>query len=321
MVTAVEFDFPARRERTIPAQAAAGSCARGLYCWVDIDAAADRDAAEAVLGDLGINARAIARVFEPDGDGRHDVYDDCLHLAVTAGSFRDDHFATAPVELLLGAHFLVTIRRGPVEFLDQVRRTYRQDFERFALSPAFLLFECWDHLIAGFKTADRRFEDRVQRMQEEIFSDDVDDAIFARVAAVTRDLLGFRRIVLAAREVLHEICTRRSPFVAETAVPSLERLVGMLDRLGSDLAVEREILAETLNLYLGLVSYRTNKVLNRLTVVSLVFLPLTFLCGVYGMNFEWMPEIRWRLGYPFFWAVAMLVSTSTLAYMKRRGWW
>jgi magnesium transporter len=95
----------------------------------------------------------------------------------------------------------------------------------------------------------------------------------------------------------------------------------MLDRLGSDLAVEREILAETLNLYMGLVSHRTNKVLNRLTVVSLVFLPLTFLCGVYGMNFEVIPELKWRLGYPFFWALALLVATTTLAYMKRRGWW
>jgi magnesium transporter len=85
--------------------------------------------------------------------------------------------------------------------------------------------------------------------------------------------------------------------------------------------VEREILAETLNLYLGLVSYRTNKVLNRLTVVSLVFLPLTFLCGVYGMNFEWMPEIKWQFGDPIYWALSLLVATSTLASMKRRGWW
>src|SRR5438128_8226473 len=107
MVTAVEFDFPAQRERTIPAEAAAGSCARGLYCWVDIDAAADRAAAEAVLRALGVNARAIAQVFEPDGDGRHDVHDDCLHLTITAGCFRDGHFATTPVELLLGERFLV----------------------------------------------------------------------------------------------------------------------------------------------------------------------------------------------------------------------
>jgi magnesium transporter len=321
MITAVEFDFPAQRERTIPAEAAVAACARGLFCWIDVDVAADRGAAEAMLRDLGIDPLLIARALEPDGDGRHDVYDDCLHLGVIAGSFRDGRFATAPVDLVLGARFLVTIRRGAVEFLDQVRRTYRQDFLKFARSPGFLLFECWDHLIDGYKTADRSFEDRVGLVQEEIFGEEVDDAIFARVAAVTRDLLAFRRIVLSAREVLHELCTRRSAFVPATTVPALEQMVGMLDRLGSDLAVEREILAETLNLYMGLVSHRTNKVLNRLTVVSLVFLPLTFLCGVYGMNFEVIPELKWRLGYPFFWALALMVATATLAYMKRRGWW
>jgi magnesium transporter len=320
MVTAVEFDFPARRERTIPAAEAAASCARGQFCWIDVDAAADPAAAGALLRDLGVDAAVVARVLEPD-DGRHDAYDDCLHLSLTAGGFRDGRFATTPVDLVLGAQFLVTVRRGPVEFLEQVRRTYRQDFRKFARSPGFLLFECWDHLIGGYKRADRDVEDRVQGVQEAIFGDAVDDAIFARVAAVTRDLLAFRRIVLTAREVLHELCTRRSPFVPETTVPSLERLVAMLDRLGADLAVEREVMAETLNLYLGLVSHRTNRVVNRLTVVSLVFLPLTFLCGIYGMNFDVMPELKWQFGYAFFWTLALLVAAATLAFMKHRGWW
>ena len=84
---------------------------------------------------------------------------------------------------------------------------------------------------------------------------------------------------------------------------------------------EREILAETLNLYIGMVGHRTNQVVNRLTVVSFVFLPLTFLCGVYGMNFEVLPELKWRYGYMLFWVVSTIIVAALLTYMRKRRWW
>ena len=98
-------------------------------------------------------------------------------------------------------------------------------------------------------------------------------------------------------------------------------MVGTVERVVADLTVERETVAEALNLYLAIVSHKTNQVVNRLTVVSLVFLPLTFLCGVYGMNFKYLPEVEWRYGYAFFWASAAVVSATTLGVMKRFGWW
>ncbi len=127
--------------------------------------------------------------------------------------------------------------------------------------------------------------------------------------------------MVAAREVLSELATRRSPVVPASTLPSLQQLAGALDRLVSDLAVEREILAEALNLYIGLVGHRTNQVVNRLTILSFVFLPLTFLCGVYGMNFKNLPELEWDYGYYLFWVVAALIVGASLSYMRRRGWW
>jgi magnesium transporter len=160
---------------------------------------------------------------------------------------------------------------------------------------------------------------RVREVQDHIFGE-VDDAVFERVAEIARDLLSLRRIVMESREALGEMTTRRSPFVAESTVPFLEKMVGTLDRVAADLAVEREMLAEILNLYMGIVGHRTNRVLKRLTVISAVFLPLTFLCGVYGMNFEVFPEVRWRFGYPLFWALSLIIVTTSLAVMRAKKW-
>jgi len=95
-------------------------------------------------------------------------------------------------------------------------------------------------------------------------------------------------------------------------------MVGTVERVLQDLLVDRDILSESLNLYMSMVGHRTNKVMNRLTVVSVVFLPLTFLCGVYGMNFEVLPELKWQYGYFVFWLVVAAIVISLLAFMRTK---
>ena len=92
-----------------------------------------------------------------------------------------------------------------------------------------------------------------------------------------------------------------------------------MERLGDDLDSERSVMTETLNLYMGMVSHRTNRIINRLTLFSMIFLPLSFLCGVYGMNFDVMPELRWPFSYLVFWiaVVTFVCSFITLIWKKR----
>jgi magnesium transporter len=318
MATAVEFDFGTKQERPISLEEARAACDQGRHCWIDLDAT-DRAAADALLRGLGINATAIEEALDSRVDGRYDVYEDCVHVAVAATSFRDGQISTAHVDVIVADQFIVTLHRGGVEFLDQVRRTYQKDFVKFAKTLSFLLYEIWDHLIDSYTRVMRLLEDEVESVQAQIVSD-ADDEIFGRVAAATRELLSFRKLILTAREVLHELATRRSPFVSESTQPYLDNMVGKLERLGSDLTVEREILAETLNLYMGIVSHRTSRLVSRLTVASLIFLPLTFLCGVYGMNFEYLPEKEWKYGYLFFWTISVLIAGGLLAIAKRKRW-
>src|SRR4029079_4913306 len=107
--------------------------------------------------------------------------------------------------------------------------------------------------------------------------------------------------LLPARTVLHDLGTRRTLFLSETTQQFLLNLVGTVEHVLQEVLVDREILSEALDLHMSLVAHRTNKVMNRLTVVSVIFLPLTFLCGVYGMNFHNVPELEWRYGYALFW--------------------
>jgi magnesium transporter len=201
--------------------------------------------------------------------------------------------------------------------LSAVRRDYKQDFQRFARSPSFLVYELWDHLIDNYLAIQKQMEERVEQLQNELRAPTVDDAVFGRISELGADLLHFRKILLPARAVLTDLSTRRTIFISETTQSFLHNMVGTVEHVLQDLLVDRDILSESLNLYMSLVGHRTNEVMKRLTVVSVVFLPLTFLCGVYGMNFDHLPELHWSFGYLFFWAVALVIVVGLLGLMRR----
>jgi magnesium transporter len=317
-VITVELDFERKRETTIPLADAAASMAAGRFVWIDVDAVDQTEARRLVsgLGLIGEDVVDLALRDEPSTQyGRHDGY---LHVVVSGYRPRGDDFELERVSVTMGERFLLTIHRGRIQFLEGVRQDYRGDFVSFAKTPSFLLYEIWDHLISNYLDAQTIMGERVEHLQDELRRETVDDGVFARVSALGADLLHFRKLLLPARATLADMSTRRSHVLSEATQAFLANLVGSVDHLLQDMLVDRDILTEALNLHMSMVSHRTNQVMKKLTVVSVVFLPLTFLVGVYGMNFEIFPEVRWHYGYVYFWGLVVAV-VATLLYTLRRS--
>ncbi|MBK8252575.1 MAG: magnesium transporter CorA family protein [Polyangiaceae bacterium] len=312
----VAFDFDRKVEERLELGAVRNSMIDGRFVWVDVDIT---EAAEtkAALTRLNLCADEIiddALTGEPaTQSGR---YDDYLHFVVTGCRLTDKHFELERVDVVIGEKFLLTMHRGPVVFLDSVRKVYKSDFMRFAKSPSFLIYEIWDHLVENYLLVQKRFEERVEKLQTELIGE-VDDRVFARVSELGADLLHFRKVLLPARAVLSDLGSRKTLYISEATQPFLVNMVGTLERVLQDLLADRDILNDSLNLYVSMVGHRTNRVMNRLTVVSVIFLPLTFLCGVYGMNFEVLPETKWQYGYVYFWASVVLIVAALLWLMRK----
>jgi magnesium transporter len=315
-VMCVEFDFPRKVEKTVPLQRVRPAMKDGLFIWVDIDVT-DGAQARKVLASLELVAPEIlAQAMTGEPATQTARYDDYIHLVVSGCRLKDRHFDLERVDVVIGEKFLLTIHRGPAVFLQSVKRDYRADFLRFAKSPSFLVYEIWDHLIENYLSVQKKFEERVERLQSDLIGD-VNDRVFASVSELGADLLHFRKVLLPARAVLTDLSSRKSIFISEATQPFLANMVGTLERVLQDLLVDRDILSESLNLYMSMVGHRTNRVMNRLTVVSVIFLPLTFLCGVYGMNFEVLPETKWEHGYLFFWSITGVIVVALLVLMRR----
>jgi len=315
-VRIIALDFERKSQWNCAPDEARSLHEAGHLLWVDVDST-DTDEARRVLTELGaIEQPTIDDALMKEPSTVLARYDHYLHLVVAGCRQRGSDFELERVDVIVAEGLFVTIHRGPVLLLDAVQREYRFDFVRFARTPSFLVYEIWDQLIENYLAIQAAMEERVEELQNQLRGS-ADEQTFARLSALGADLLHFRKVLLPARAVLADLATRRSPFVSEVTQPFLANLLGKVEHVLQDLLVDRDILSESLNLYMSLVSYRTNEVMKRLTVVSVVFLPLTFLCGVYGMNFDVLPELRWPLGYVYFWILVVTVVGGLLYVMKR----
>jgi magnesium transporter len=312
----LEFDFERKSERTISVAEIEDAMAGGRFVWLDVDFENEAEARQ-LFADLDMFSEEIVDDLltnEPATQAAR--YPGYLHFVVSGCKLVRRDFDLERVDCILGEHFLFTVHRGPVVFLKSLERDYKEDFIEFARSPSFMVYEIWEHLIDNYLSVQKRFEERVEELQTDLMRE-VDDRVFASVSELGADLLHFRKVVLPARAVLADLSSRKSLYISEATQPFLANMVGTIERVLQDLLVDRDVLANSLNLYMSIVQHRTNDVMKKLTVLSTVFLPLTFLCGVYGMNFKVLPELEWRYGYLAFWIVTLGITFAIVVASRR----
>jgi len=312
----VEFDFETKAERALGLEELEAAMAAGRFVWVDVDFS-DAAGARALFEDLDLFSHEIVDdLLTGEPATQTARYPGYLHLVISGCRLVRTNSDLERVDCLIGERFLFTVHRGPVVFLEALKKDYSGDFVEFARSPSFMVYEIWEHLVENYLSVQKRFEERVEALQFELMRD-VDDRVFASVSELGADLLHFRKVVMPARAVLTDLSTRKSLYISEATQPFLANMVGTIERVLQDLLVDRDVLSNSLNLYMSLVQHRTNEVMKKLTVLSTVFLPLTFLCGVYGMNFKVLPELEWRYGYFAFWSLVVVIVAGIVVMSRR----
>jgi magnesium transporter len=311
-----ELDFKTKQHRKIAINEMQASMDAGKFIWIDVDISQSEEARKLLMTLNLCQPDIIDDAMSREPATQIARYDEYIHLVLSGCRLAGHKFDLERVDAMMGDRYLLTLHKGAPVFLEAVRRSYVSDFIRFAQSPSFLLYELWDHLIDNYLNVHKKFEERVEQVQAKLIGD-VDDAVFNDASELGADLLHLRKVVLPARAVLTDLSTRKSPFVSEATQPYLNNMVGTIERVLQDVLVDRDILAGSLNNYMSLVAHKTNQTMSRLTVVSFIFLPLTFLCGVYGMNFEWLPELKVRYGYLGFWAIAAVLVTGIVIWMRK----
>ena len=229
------------------------------------------------------------------------------------------------VDFFVGDHWLVTVREHDEQGNAWDNAGARARFERLTPEVAtvgFLLYVLLDELVDGYFTAADATEDILDDMEDTIFREFGTEAgeIHQQLFDVRRRLVAFRRVVVPLRDVVSALLRGEVAAVDDKARVHLRDVYDHILRVVDQLDAHRELVGNAVDANLAMMSNRMNEVMKRMTSWGAILLASTLLAGIYGMNFEHMPELGWRFGYPFALSLMVFITAVGYRYFKRKDW-
>jgi len=294
--------------------------------WVDLSEPTDAD------------YEWLARLFHfhqlAIEDCRHGVqrpkieeYDDYLFfvfhavMGLTAGDglMRGSEIDFVELDGFLGRRYLVTVHTEPLPLLDQIRARIADNPSLLARGADDLFYAILDAAVDLYFPLLDQLDDKLDHIEEELFTAATPHTL-AEIFALKKLLLRLRRFSVPQRETLAAIVHHEHPAIDQRTRYYLRDVVDHLFRINDAIELYRDMIAGAADTYISRVSQRTNDVIKVLSIIATVMLPLSFLAGLYGMNFEHLPGAGHRYGFPIMLAVMLVLALSLLAAFRRRGW-
>ena len=240
---------------------------------------------------------------------------------------RGEGFWIEQVSFILGKHYLLSVQEEPERDCFQAvrERIRRHKGIMRQRGTDYLVYALWDAIIDGFFPVLEVYGELIEELEDEVVQKSTDRTL-AKIYKVKRELLALRRAIWPQRDAINILIRDGSPLISAEVFPYLrdcyERAVQIIDIIET----YRELSSGLMDVYLSAVSNKMNEIMKILTVISTIFIPLTFVAGIYGMNFNPeasplnMPELNLYWGYPFCLLVMASIATSLVYFFWRRGW-
>ena len=296
---------------------------RSVVIWVDMESPTEED--ERVLLDV---FKFHPLTVEDCHENRHypkiEEFPGYLYFIVhgVRADTSPDRFNTIELDGFLGRNYVITYHHDTFRSIKNVKQLVRTSPILCRRGPAFLCHQILDQIVDFYSPVLDDFDERIDRLEEEIFNlKQPNNKILSQIMELKRSVLRMRRISVKQMDVILRMSRGEFPeLIPEEMRPFYRDVHDHLTRV-VDLAENyRDLISGSLEAYLSVVSNRLNEIMKVLTIFSAVMLPLTFIAGVYGMNFDHMPELHSRYGYIATLVVMILVALVMLFFFWWRGW-
>ena len=289
--------------------------------WLDLDEDSP-ELREVLTARLGLHHLAVEDIFQERLNPKVEDYGDYLYIVLHGIALEHDSpddLRTVEIDLVLGAHWVVSHHPKGLTAIDEVLDECTRNLRLFDKGPGFIAHAIMDHAVDCYFPVIEAFDHEIDQI-ETVVVDNPQKELLQRIFKLKRSLQRLRRVAMHQREVLLRVSRGEFDLIPEKALPFYRDIHDHFVRV-SDLAEGyREGLTGVLDAYLSVVSNRMNEVMKALTLVATIMLPLTFIAGVYGMNFDHMPELHWRYGYAFALGLMAVVAAAMVAWFRSKRW-
>ena len=290
--------------------------------WINIDGVHDVKALRIIGKGFGLHPLVMEDILNTSQRPKLEDYGDYLYLVFEMLSIGDDRVCGEQVSLVLGKNYILSFQEAdkPGDVFTPIRSRLRTGAGRIRKRGAdFLAYSLLDAVVDNYFIVLEQLGDRIETLEDRLL-DHPQPSVLQDFHGLRGQLILLRRSVWPLREVVSTLKRGETDLVTEVMGVYLRDLYDHVVHVIDTAETLREMLSAMLEMYLSSVSYRMGEVMKVLTVIATVFIPLTFLVGVYGMNFAYMPELHWRFAYPVLWLVMLTVAGLMFAYFRRKRW-
>lgn len=292
--------------------------------WVDIDGVHDALALEKIGRCFGLHPLVMEDILNTDQRPKIEDYGDYLYIVLrmlTNGS-ESGEITSEQVSLILGENFVLSIQEGTRgDVFEPVRNRIRNGKGQIRkLGADYLAYSLIDAVVDNYFIILEKIGERVELLEETLISDPGPETLHL-IHNLKREMIYLRKSVWPLREVVSGMQRRDSALIREGTGYYLRDVYDHTIQVIDTVETFRDMLSGMLDIYLSSISNRTNAVMKVLTVIATIFMPLTWIAGIYGMNFKYMPELGWHYGYLAVWLLMFAVALGMVIYFKLKKWW
>lgn len=270
---------------------------------------------------FGLHPLAIHDAQRRRHQPKIETFDDHVFILVKGlGPDRQDfEFETIQIAMFVGKRFLVTRHSESSPSIDMLWNGMQQDGSLLANGPDYLALRLARVSVDRFLNRLLTLEPRLEDLEQEIVTHPRDE-ILSELMGYKTDLRKFRRVLQYHKQVFHDLMNNPPPQLRAERIHEIKDVYEHQERAGSLATLYYEVSSDLIEGYISLASHRLNNIMKILTIVTAIFVPLSFLAGIYGMNFENMPELKSRSGYFILLSVMGVIATILLLVFRKRRW-
>jgi magnesium transporter len=290
--------------------------------WVDVDSIHNVDIIEQLGEFFKIDQLLLEDVLNTQHRPTFEEHDNYLYLSLKA--FYKTEEKSQPViqhiSLILGRHWLISFQEKPKDVLIGYKERIRQakgDI-RYRKND-FIFYRLLDNIVDQYFLVTESISEEMDELEEKILNNK-EESLHEEIYRLKKDIISIKKSIIPLREAVSGIIRSDSNHISKETRELFRDVYEHVIQIGEMVETQRESITDFLNLYLSQLSNKMNEVMKVLTIFASIFIPLTFIAGIYGMNFEVMPELKWRMGYFLVWVVMILVAVGLLFYFKRKKW-
>ncbi|MBI9108435.1 MAG: magnesium/cobalt transporter CorA [Spirochaetales bacterium] len=290
--------------------------------WLNINGLHDTDLIKKIGDGFDLHALVLDDIVNTSQRPSMEEYDDYLFMVLKMMYYDEaaKQIKSEQLSIVLGKTFLITFQERPGDIFDPVRDRIRKQKGRIRkVGIDYLAYALLDIIVENYIMLIERFGEQIEDIENEIL-ENPSQKILSKIQKYKQEMNYLRKTIRPVREFILQLSRLDSDLLQDHTLPFIKDLLDLSTQAVEGIDSYREMLSDHMDIYNTGINNRLNEIMKVLTIFSAIFIPLTFIAGIYGTNFENLPELHFRYSYFIFWGVLVSVAVFMLRFFKRKKW-